>query len=295
MIKYTKVQTLIDLANENKCRISDIVIADQMNALEISETELKNKMKHNYIIMMEAIASGIDSDKKSFSGLSGGDAKKMKLYGVTNTPLTGKTISESLAAALAVSEVNASMGRIVAAPTAGSCGILPACLYSVKRNYDVNEEQIINAMFTASAIGMVISTIATVAGADGGCQAECGSASAMAAGAVVELMGGTPEMVGHACALAIKSMLGLVCDPVAGLVEVPCVKRNAMGSSQALTAADMALAGIESFIPVDEVIGAMKAVGDEIPSSLKETAEGGLADTKTARDLEKAMKDCNES
>ena len=292
MIKYTRLQEIIDLANEKNCRISDIVIADQANALEMNETEVKSMMYQNHELMMASISSGMNSDKKSFSGLSGGDAKKMNQYRTAKETLTGKVVSESLAAALAVSEVNACMGRIVAAPTAGSCGILPACLYSVKRNFDVTEDQIIASMFTASAIGMVISTVATVSGAQGGCQAECGSATAMAAGAIVELMGGSPDMVGHACALAIKSMLGLVCDPVAGLVEVPCVKRNAMGSSQAFTAADLALAGITSFIPIDEVIGAMKSVGDEIPSSLKETAEGGLADTKTARAVEESMKNC---
>jgi len=175
------------------------------------------------------------------------------------------------------------MGKIVAAPTAGSCGIIPAVLMTIAEERKIDDEQLVMALFTSSAFGMVIANKASISGAEGGCQAECGSASAMAAAALVELCGGTPVMSGHACAIAIKSVLGLVCDPVAGLVEIPCIKRNAMGAANAFVSAELALAGIESKIPVDEVIHAMKVVGDCMIPALKETAEGGLAATPTAK------------
>ena len=173
----------------------------------------------------------------------------------------------------------------MACPTAGSCGILPACLLTVLEEQDIPEDTAVRALFTASAVGMVIARNATIAGAEGGCQAECGSASAMAASALVELCGGTPRMAEHACAIALKNVLGLVCDPVAGLVEIPCIKRNAMGTANAFTAAEMALAGIESKIPADEVIWSMKKIGDSMHSDLKETARGGLAATPTGKIL----------
>ncbi len=177
------------------------------------------------------------------------------------------------------------MGRIVAAPTAGSCGILPAALLTMQAEKNIPERDCVMSLFTASAVGMVIANNASLAGAQGGCQAECGSAAAMAAAAIVELAGGTPHMVEHAIAIAIKNILGLVCDPVAGLVEIPCIKRNASGVAGAFVAAELALAGIESAIPADEVIWTMKKVGDAMSSSLKETAEGGLAATPTGRRL----------
>ncbi len=199
--------------------------------------------------------------------------------------ICGKVIGEAIAKALAVSETNACMGKIVAAPTAGSCGILPAALLTVMEAYQVQEHDAVMSLFTAAGFGMVIAKKASIAGAEGGCQAECGSASAMAAAALAEVMGGTPQMAGNACAIALKNILGLVCDPVAGLVEIPCIKRNASGVTNAFTAADMALAGIESAIPPDEVIEAMKKIGDAMPNSLKETAEGGLAVTPTGKKL----------
>ena len=182
-------------------------------------------------------------------------------------------------------EFNAAMGRIVAAPTAGSCGILPAALLTMQAEKQIPERDCVMSLFTASAVGMVIANNASLAGAQGGCQAECGSAAAMAAAAIVELAGGTPKMAEHAIAIAIKNILGLVCDPVAGLVEIPCIKRNASGVAGAFVAAELALAGIESAIPADEVIWTMKKVGDAMSSTLKETAEGGLAATPTGRRL----------
>jgi L-serine dehydratase len=194
-------------------------------------------------------------------------------------PLSGDFCSRAMARAVAVAECNAGMGRIVAAPTAGSCGILPAAILTAEEIFGIAEDSLVMALFTAGAFGMVIVKNATIAGADGGCQAECGSAAAMAAAALVELRGGVPAQAAEACAIAIKNQLGLVCDPVAGLVEVPCIKRNAGGVMCAIAAADMALAGIKSVIPVDEVIQAMREVGAALPESLRETAQGGLAAT----------------
>lgn len=194
-----------------------------------------------------------------------------------------RTFADAIAKALSVSELNAAMGRIVAAPTAGSCGILPGALIAYQKDKNADEKDCVMSMFTASAVGMVINNNACLAGAGGGCQAECGSASAMAAAALTELAGGSPEMAENAAAIALKNILGLVCDPVAGLVEIPCIKRNAGGVANALCAAEMALAGICSKIPADEVIVAMKHIGDSMSSSLKETALGGLAATPSGR------------
>ena len=285
MISYDSIQELVDKAKKKGKRISELVLEDQARQMEQSQDELFEQMRASLQVMAEAAAKGLSAVSKSASGLSGGDADKMKRAADTGRSLSGKVLSEILAKALAIAEVNACMGRIVAAPTAGSCGIIPAVLLTLQEENDLSEERVVMSLFTATGLGMVIARKASISGAEGGCQAECGSAAAMAAAAAVELMGGTPQMCAHAGAMALKSVLGLVCDPVAGLVEVPCVKRNASGAANALIAAEMALAGIESTIPVDEVIGAMKAIGDAMPKSLKETAEGGLADTPTAKKI----------
>ncbi len=285
MISYDSVQELADKATKKGKRISELVLADQDLQMERSQQDLLEEMSKSLQVMAEAANKGLNSGSKSTSGLSGGDALKMKQAIDAGRSLGGTVLSETLAKALAIAEVNACMGRIVAAPTAGSCGIIPAVLLTLKEAYDLTEDQVVMSLFTAAGLGMVIAKKASISGAEGGCQAECGSAAAMAAAAAVELMGGTPHMSAHACAMALKSVLGLVCDPVAGLVEVPCVKRNASGAANALIAAEMALAGIESIIPVDEVIAAMKDIGDALPKSLKETAEGGLADTPTAKKM----------
>ena len=218
-------------------------------------------------------------------GLIGGEAKRLAAHaesaGCAVDTLLGKAIRYSMA----VLEVNASMGTIVAAPTAGSCGILPAAVLTMLHDRGAARHNCVMSLFTASAVGMVIANNACLAGAQGGCQAECGSASAMAAAALVELAGGSPQMASHAVAIALKNVLGLVCDPVAGLVEIPCVKRNASGIANAFTAAELALAGVVSAIPADEVIAAMKRIGDAMPAALRETSEGGLAATPTGRRL----------
>ena len=210
----------------------------------------------------------------------------MKEYAArTAGGLCGSFLTHAISRDLAVAGCNASMGRIVAAPTAGSCGILPGCLVSLLEEGRITEDAAVRSMFTAGAFGMVIASRASIAGAQGGCQAECGSAAAMAAAALVEVMGGTPQQCADACAIAVSSQMGLVCDPVAGLVEIPCIKRNVSGLMIAFSSADLALAGIEARIPADECLDAMREVGDAMPSSLKETAGGGLAATPTGRRL----------
>lgn len=283
MLNFDSIQELVDSAVKAGKNISDIVLEDQALQMSKPEHELFLEMQYRFQVMKEAAEKGMKSTVKSPSGLSGGAAFKMKQAVDEAKILSGKVLGETLANALAIAEVNACMGRIVAAPTAGSCGIIPAVLIALKDNKNIPEDKAVMSLFTAAGIGMVIARKASISGAEGGCQAECGSASAMAAAAIVEMVGGTPHVAAHACAIALKSNLGLICDPVAGLVEVPCIKRNASGAANALVSADLALAGIESIIPVDEVIEAMKSVGDAIPSILKETAEGGLATTPTGQ------------
>ena len=288
-VQYQSLAELAALAEEQGEPISALVLRQQAEQLEISEEEVYERMASTYRVMGECIEPGCDPGLRSTSGLTGGSAAKMRAVSEGGKSLTGSVISGALYRALAVSELNASMGRIVAAPTAGSCGILPAAVLTMQAERDLSERECVMALFTASALGMVVANNACLAGAQGGCQAECGSASAMAAAAIVELAGGSPKMITHAVAIALKNILGLVCDPVAGLVEIPCIKRNASGVAGAFVAAEMALAGIRSAIPADEVIWAMKKVGDSMPQSLRETAEGGLAATPTGQRLHKQV------
>lgn len=282
-MKYDALRELVRRAEAQQISLGEVVLRDEAEELGIDREEVFRRMQHSLHVMQESVQSGMEKELRSTSGLTGGDAWKMNQR--MENSLTGPVFVSALTKAIAVSETNACMGRIVAAPTAGSCGILPACVLTVMEQRQIPEEQAVMALFTASAVGMVIARNATIAGAEGGCQAECGSASAMAASALVELCGGTPAMAEHACAIALKNVLGLVCDPVAGLVEIPCIKRNAMGTANAFTAAEMALAGIESKIPADEVIWSMKRIGDSMHSDLKETARGGLAATPTGKQL----------
>lgn len=276
------VEKLIELARTNNSSIGQAMIKYEANLKQISEEEVLEKMKYNWTVMKESIQTGIEEPKKSKGGLIGGEARMLFDYcNAGKTLLSGKNVMEAVSYAMAVAEVNATMGRIVACPTAGSCGIVPGVLKKIQEVDALSDEQIATALMTCAGIGMVIAHRASVSGAVGGCQAECGAASAMAAAAAVELRGGTPAQAGEACAMVIKNVMGLVCDPVAGLVEVPCAKRNAMGASLAMVMADMALAGVKSVIPVDEVITAMGSVGRSLPESLRETARGGLAVTPT--------------
>jgi len=219
--------------------------------------------------------------------LIGGNAPK--LYAYAGQARSGLTMAKAVAYALAVTEVSASMGIIVATPTAGSSGILPGVLRALEEDYSHTQDDIVDALLVAAGLGRIISINATLAGAEGGCQAECGSASAMAAAAAAHLAGGTPEQCLHAAAMALKGLLGLICDPVGGLVEVPCSKRNATAAANALICADMAMAGIQSFIPFDEVVEAMRSVADAMPAKFRETARGGCAATPTARDFAAAL------
>ncbi len=282
---YHSLSSLIQASVQEGCTISRLVLAQQAAQMEQTEEALYRKMEKTYRVMAASIEPGCRKNLRSTSGLTGGSAYKMRQVSEAGKSLTGPLLSGALYRALAVSELNASMGRIVAAPTAGSCGILPAAVLTMEKDRGCSEKDCIMSLFTASAVGMIIANNASLAGAEGGCQAECGSAAAMAAAAITELAGGTPEMAGHAVAIALKNILGLVCDPVAGLVEIPCIKRNASGVAGAFVAAELALAGIESAIPVDEVIWAMKKVGDAMSPALKETAEGGLAATPTGKKL----------
>ncbi len=284
MLKYDSVSSLCCAAESAGLSLSQLVLQDQVRQMGETREILYSRMRDRLTVMAQAVRAGSDPNLRSTSGLTGGDAARMKAYAASGG-MTGPLLCGAMARALAVSEYNAAMGKIVAASTAGSGGILPATLLTLTEEGGLSEDSAVMALFTAGAIGMVIAEKATVAGAQGGCQAECGSAAAMAAAAMVEMRGGTPTQSAHACAMAIKNQLGLVCDPVAGLVEIPCIKRNVAGVVIAFSAAEMALAGIESKIPADEVIDAMRRVGDSLPCSLKETAQGGLAATPTGLTL----------
>lgn len=289
MIKYESIKELVDCAEESRKKISDLVIEEQVFSLERTRESLLEEMGDSLKVMEEAALSGIKPGIRSASGLSGGDAYKLSQASSAGILLGGSILNKAITKSVAIAEVNACMGRIVAAPTAGSCGIIPAALLTLKEEKNIDDSMIIKSLFTAAGFGIIIAKNASISGAEGGCQAECGSASAMAAAALVELSGGTPTMSAHACAIALKGVLGLVCDPVAGLVEVPCIKRNALGVANAIVAADLALSGVESVIPVDEVVEAMRSVGNLMSPALKETAGGGLAITPTAKKLEKSI------
>ena len=289
MLNYNSIAGLVEQSEQAGKPISELVLAQQAEQTERTEGDLYEEMRRTFRVMEESVASGIDPDLRSTSGLTGGAAYRMQQAVREGRTICGEVFGGALTRALAVSELNASMGRIVASPTAGSCGILPAAVLTIRDARGLDERTCVMSLFTASAVGMVIANNACLAGAQGGCQAECGSASAMAAAALVELAGGAPDMVANAAAIAIKNILGLVCDPVAGLVEIPCIKRNASGVANALCAAELALAGITSAIPADEVILTMKRVGDTMPAALRETAEGGLAMTPTGRRLFKQV------
>ena len=291
MINFNNLAELISIAREKSLPIHEVVIAREMHTSLRGRESLVREMEGSWAVMQESIARGLDNKEKSLSGLTGGDARRLRRYGArtgAGAPYLGEAAILAAAAAVGVNEVNAVMGRIVACPTAGSCGIVPAALYAARQR-GAAEAEVVLSLFTAAGIGMVIDQNASIAGASGGCQAECGTAASMAAGALVEIAGGTPDEVGEAVALSLKNLLGLVCDPVAGLVEVPCVKRNGFAVVEAMLAADMALAGVKSVIPVDEVIEAMDKIGRALPKSLRETSQGGLAVTPTARRIERGL------
>lgn len=277
-----------EILQQLSCNNSTVVeeILELQSKASLSSDQIRARLLMSLQVMREGIDSGIAKENSSPTGLSGGDASRVL---ASQFRLMGNIGTKAVAYAIATAEVNADMGRIVAAPTAGSSGVLPGVLLAIGEALSLTDTVLVDALIVAGAIGLIISERATLSGAEGGCQAECGSAAAMAAGAAVFVYGGSMEAVTHAAALALKNLTGLACDPVAGLVEVPCVKRNAGGAAIALLSAQLALSGVRSKIPPDEVIMAVAEVGRLMPVHLKETALGGLANTKTARQIEKRI------
>ncbi|AQT86052.1 putative L-serine dehydratase, alpha chain [Paenibacillus larvae subsp. larvae] len=282
---FHNVADLIKLTEERQVKISRIMLEREVSLREKTSDEILQLMDTNLTVMEKAIEKGLKG-VVSLSGLTGGDAVLLQRYIASGNSLAGPLILDGMSKAIATNEVNAAMGIICANPTAGAAGVVPGALFAVKEKLKPTRMQMLEFLLTAGAFGFVIANNAFVSGAAGGCQAEVGSATGMAAAAIVEMAGGTPQQSAEAMSIALKNMLGLVCDPVAGLVEVPCVKRNGIGTATAIVAADMALAGIKSRIPSDEVIKAMYEVGLSMPKSLRETADGGLAATPTGRKLE---------
>ncbi|QDK71551.1 L-serine ammonia-lyase, iron-sulfur-dependent, subunit alpha [Lactococcus protaetiae] len=262
--------------------VTELMIAIEMEQTGRERKQIWDLMERNLETMLNSVDKGLLGEK-SLTGLTGGDAKLMNEYILSGKALSGDIILGAARDAVAVNEVNAQMGLICATPTAGSAGCLPGVLTAATAKLSLTHENQIEFLFAAGAFGLAIANNATISGAEGGCQAEVGSASAMASAALVLAAGGTAEQAGFAVALVLQNMLGLICDPVAGLVEIPCVHRNAMGASQAMISADMALAGVKTVIPVDEVVNTMYNVGRTLPAAFRETAEGGLAQTPTGR------------
>lgn len=308
-MSFESIQEIISLAEEKKIAFWEAVLELDMENKEITREQSMDRMANVWHAMVSA-SQDYRKERISKSGLVGGDGAKMRGYAEEHKTIGGGYTAQVIAEALCMGENNACMRRIVAAPTAGACGVLPAVLIPLAQENEQQrngpgqdnrrqendlpengfaEEKIIQALYVSSGIGAVIAQRACISGAAGGCQAEIGSASAMAAGALTALRDGTQEQIGHAVAMALKNLLGLVCDPVAGLVEVPCVKRNVVGAMNAISSADMALAGISSQIPADEVIDAMRDVGRRLPLEFRETALGGLAATKTGEAVKKKM------
>ena len=281
---FGSLSEILHICKEEQMPFWKAVLRDDMNERNVSEEESLEQMHRLWEAMQQAAAS-YDKKLKSQSSLVGGDGGKMQEYLENGDTLCGPFMGKVIAGALQMGESNACMKRIVAAPTAGACGVLPAVLVPYFLEKKATQQQVVEALYVAAGIGQVIALRAFIAGASGGCQAEIGSASAMAAGAMVHLRSGSPDQIAQASAMALKNLLGLVCDPVAGLVEVPCVKRNVVGAVNALASADMALAGIASRIPPDQVIDAMREVGERMPVEVRETGEGGLAATTEGKEI----------
>lgn len=284
-VNFASGSELLDLCEKNNIRIYEMMLVREVHITQRSKDQIIEEMKSSLSVMKKAVNRGLTEDIRSISGLTGGDARKLLQYCESKQTIAGEGLNKAVAAAMAVLEVNGAMGQIVAAPTAGSSGILPGSIIETARRFGKSDEDMVNALFTAAAVGYIITRNATVSGAEGGCQAETGAAAAMAAAALVEMLGGKPEQALNAAAIALKNIMGLVCDPIAGLVEAPCIKRNAIGAANALISADMALARITSIIPFDEVVEAMLKVGRALPCELRETGTGGLAGTATGKQI----------
>ena len=284
---FHSIEELI-VQSKNYDSVAALMIATEIALTGRSREEILQLMERNLTVMEQSIIEGV-AGVTSVTGLTGGDAARMNDYLLAGEFLSGEIILNAVRNAIAVNEVNAKMGLVCATPTAGSAGVVPGVLMACREPLGLTRAQQLDFLFVAGAFGLVMANNASISGAEGGCQAEIGSASAMAAAALVWAKGGSAEQSAQAVAITLKNMMGLICDPVAGLVEVPCVKRNALGSSQAFISADMALAEIKSVIPADEVIAAMYQVGRQMPAIFKETAEGGLAMTPTAQRLTKEL------
>ena len=281
---FANAVELLALTEETGMSIAQVMLRREVQVFGKPEEKVLSDLMHSYNIMKNSTKKALNEDLKSMGGLLGGE-EKLIMARKDKKPVCGSFMSKVIAYSMGVLEVNTSMGLIVAAPTAGSSGVIPGVFTAIQEEYDLTDDQMMDAMLVASAIGYIITRNATVSGAEGGCQAEMGSASAMAAAAITEIMGGTPSQALDAASSAIGNMLGLVCDPIAGLVEVPCQKRNAMGASNALICAEMTLAGVINHIPFDQTVDAMYQVGRSLPYELRETALGGLAATKAGCNL----------
>jgi len=288
--QFKTAEEVLRIAKKHNISISDVAKRSESEKSGKSLPAIRAKMKRTRDVMYEAVMLGIKSKKKSDMGLTGGDANKIyKALDDMPEMMGNKVTVRAMAYALAVSEQNAAMGRIVAFPTAGGAGVIPGVLFSAAEHFKAGKRKLLRGMFTASAVGLIIAEGATLSAAKGGCQAEVGAAVAMAAAGLSEMRGANPEQCFHAAAIALKSYLGLVCDPLGGLVEVPCAKRNAIGTQAAIGASDLVIAGIESYIPFDEVVQAMNNVTKLMSHKLRETALGGLAVTKTGNEVKKKL------
>lgn len=281
MFEYNTVKELLNICRENGLELWQIILKNDATEKLVSEDVIFEKMRSMYQAMKEA-DSNYNKDLKSQSNMAGADGEKLHKYNQAGKNICGNYMGLAMEKAIKMGESNACMKRIVAAPTAGSCGVIPAVLISYEEEFHMFEDVMIKALLISAGFGKIIATNASISGAFGGCQAEIGSASAMAAAGLTFLQGGTNEQIANACALALKNMLGLACDPVCGLVEVPCIKRNSAGAVNAIASSQLAMAGIKSVIPPDEVIDSMQRIGNALPACLKETSEGGLATTETA-------------
>src|SRR3954466_13996764 len=288
-MSFTNLKELIELAEKEETTIAEVMIKVEIEQGGHSRSSILDKMTEQLEVMIDSVRKGTESPVMSRTGLTGGDGNRVYEYAQSGNSRVNPQTLLVLSYALSVSEVNAAMGRIVSTPTAGSAGILPAVLVHALDSGKYTKEQVVQSIFTASALGLVVANKASISGAAGGCQAEIGSATAMAAGTLVELAGGTPNQIGNAVGIALKNSLGLVCDPVAGLVEIPCIIRNGLHAITAQAAADMALAGVNSVIPPDEVVHVMHEVGQQMPESLRETGIGGLAGTPTGQKLKEQI------
>lgn len=281
---YHLVSDILKQSKENQCDFWEVVLQADADERGVSGKESFETMRQMYQAMKEADL-GYNPKTRSASKMAGGDGQKLHDYNVSGKNICGDFVGQVMEKAIKMGESNACMHRIVAAPTAGSCGVIPAVFLVAEQEFSLSEDKMVEAMFVSAGVGSVIAENASLAGASGGCQAEIGSASAMAAAGLVYLQGGDGNQIADAAAFALKNMLGLACDPVGGLVEVPCIKRNVSGAVNALTSAQLSMAGIKSAIPVDEVIDAMRRIGNEMPASIKETSLGGLATSPTAQQM----------